>query len=87
MTGTISSRNGIYMVEYQVSQRISFGTPTTPLKVSMRVHPDDQSGLEVGQYVEFVVVDEFTHPELFYNVSLFDGYACAKIIKETVVFC
>jgi hypothetical protein len=81
MTGTVSKRNGIWMVEYQVSQRISFGTPTTPLQVSMPVHPDDQIGLEVGQHVEFVLVDEFTHPALFYNVSLFDGHTCAKIIK------
>lgn len=40
---------------------------------------DDITKYVVGTEVEFDIVDEFTHPYLFDNLSWGDGYECAKI--------
>jgi len=37
--------------------------------------------IDVDSEVEFEIVDEFSHPHLFENVSWGDGYKCAKIKK------
>ena len=35
--------------------------------------------IDIGSEVEFDIVDEFSHPHLFENVSWGDGYKCSKI--------
>ena len=32
--------------------------------------------------VEFEIVDEFSHPHLFYDIGWGDGIGCAKLIKK-----
>jgi hypothetical protein len=34
--------------------------------------------------VNFELIDEFTHPNLFYDVSWGEGTLCAKLILETI---
>jgi hypothetical protein len=60
---------------------IEYETGTVPLQVSLPIHPDDIATVESGQQVQFIIVDEFTHPELFYNVGWGDGTTCGKIIS------
>lgn len=36
----------------------------------------------IGKDVEFIIVDEFTHPHLFKAIDWGDGIKYAKIIKE-----
>ena len=60
---------------------IEYETGTVPLKVSLPIHPDDIEQVVQGQQVEFIMVDEFTHPELFYNVGWGDGITCGKLIN------
>jgi hypothetical protein len=60
---------------------IEYETGTVPLKVTLAIHPDDIAQVEAGQLVEFMIVDEFTHPQLFYNVGWGDGIICGKIIS------
>lgn len=63
---------------------IEYETGTVPLKVLLPIHPDDIKQVEPGQLVEFMIVDEFTHPQLFYNVGWGDGITCGKIISQLV---
>jgi hypothetical protein len=63
---------------------IEYETGTVPLKVTLPIHQDDIAQVESGQLVEFIIVDEFTHPQLFYNIGWGDGVTCAKIIGEVV---
>jgi hypothetical protein len=63
---------------------IEYETGTVPLKVTLPIHHDDIAQVKSGQLVEFIIVDEFTHPQLFYNVGWGDGITCAKIIGEVV---
>jgi hypothetical protein len=37
---------------------------------------------EDGTEVEFMIVDEFTHPDLFHTISWGDGITCAWIITN-----
>lgn len=37
--------------------------------------------LASGDLAEFEIVDEFSHPDLFRNVGLFEGMPSARIIK------
>ena len=34
--------------------------------------------------VNFELVDEFTHPDLFYGISWGEGSVCAKLIPSTI---
>jgi hypothetical protein len=73
MTGIIVKTKDKCVIEYE--------TGTVPLRVSLPIHPDDIATVESGQQVQFIIVDEFTHPELFYNVGWGDGITCGKIIS------
>jgi len=61
---------------------------------TLPLHPDDvdmiknyelvfdniEARINSQPEVEFLIVDEFTHPELFKNVGWGDGQECAKLI-------
>jgi hypothetical protein len=50
--------------------------------LEMKIYPNDLLYLldsDDNTEVEFNIVDEFTHPELFTNVGWGDGRACAKL--------
>lgn len=32
--------------------------------------------------IDFEIVDEFTHPELFYGVDFWSGVECAKLLSK-----
>jgi hypothetical protein len=76
MQGTVVNTKGNWVVEYE--------TGAVPLRISLPLHVDDIAQVESGQQVQFIIVDEFTHPELFYNVGWGDGTTCAKIINQLV---
>lgn len=42
----------------------------------------DTSNLFSGQDVDFEVVNEFTHPELYEDMPLFEGNKYAKLINQ-----
>jgi hypothetical protein len=71
MKGQIKIKEGELLVEYLNSFRI---TRTIP------VFKPDREFIEDEQ-VDFEIVDEFTHPQLFRDVSLFNGPPSARIIK------
>jgi hypothetical protein len=73
MNGIIVKTKGKCVVEYE--------TGSVPLRISLPLHEHDIDRVESGQHVQFIMVDEFTHPELFYNVGWGDGVTCAKIIN------
>ena len=78
MNGTINKLNNEWVVQYPkypTSDKI-YDTLTLPL------HPDDAVYCltsDLGKQVEFDIIDEFTHPELFKNVGWGDGTNCAKL--------
>jgi hypothetical protein len=42
----------------------------------------DNHAILPGDLVEFEIIDEFTHPQLFEHVGWGDGITCAKIFFE-----
>ena len=73
MTGIIVKTKDKCVIEYE--------TGTVPVRVSIPIHLDDITTVESGQQVHFIIVDEFTHPELFGHVGWGDGITCGKIIS------
>ena len=71
MKGQIKIKDSELLVEYLNSFGI---TRTIP------VFKPDREFTE-GEQVDFEIVDEFTHPKLFRDVSLFNGTPSAQIIK------
>ena len=70
--GKIVLKDGEYFVEYSTNYGRDRKIP---------VFKPDSEFVE-GEMVDFEIVDEFTHPQLFADVSLFDGTQSAMIIKR-----
>lgn len=72
MTGKIVLKGEEYFVEYSTNYGRDRQIP---------VFKPDSEFID-GEAVDFEIVDEFTHPQLFRDVPLFDGTESARIIKR-----
>ena len=72
MEGLIVNKNGEPQVEYLT---VYGRTKMIPV-----FKPDSE--FKDGEKVEFEIVDEFTHPQLFRDVALFDGVPSALITNR-----
>jgi hypothetical protein len=73
MNGKLVTNNNTLAVEYNNSEGVSNILP---------LHPYDQKTFSYNKQspnIEFDIVDEFTHPNLFHNIGWGDGLKCAKI--------
>lgn len=73
-TGKIVLKGEEYFVEYSTN----YGRDRT-----IPVFKPDSEFIN-GEKVNFEIVDEFTHPQLFRDVPIFDGIESAKIIKRHI---
>jgi hypothetical protein len=71
-TGKIVLKGGEYFVQYSTNYGRDQVIPVFK----------PESEFIDGEKVDFECVDEFTHPQLFLDVPLFDGTESAKIIKR-----
>ena len=55
---------------------------TIPLHPEIELHPNPFNNYGDGCEINFVIVDEFTHPNLFVNIGWGDGPACAWLVNE-----
>lgn len=55
---------------------------TIPLHPEIELHPNPFNNYGDGCEINFVIVDEFTHPNLFLNTGWGDGPACAWLLNE-----
>lgn len=80
MKGTLKKVDDQWIVEYPkypTSGKV-YETASLPLYYDDAIYcfPSD-----IGDEVNFEIVDEFTHPQLFESISWGDGPPCAKLIK------
>ena len=73
-TGKIVLKGEEYFVEYSTNYGRARIIPV--------FKPDSE--FVDGEMVNFEIVDEFTHPQLFRDVPIFDGIESAKIIKHQI---
>ena len=73
LKGIVIQTKSKWVVEYE--------TGSVPFRLSIPLHQNDITLVESGDHVQFMIVDEFTHPELFSHVGWGDGITCAKIIS------
>lgn len=84
MTGKLNIVDANWVVEYPkhpTSSKI-YETATLPLHpddASICIRYSDYSTDWIGKNVEFEIVDEFTHPELFRGIGWGDGAQFAKL--------
>jgi hypothetical protein len=72
MTGKIIIKDNEYLVRYSNSYGIDRLIPVIEPNVD----------LVEGELVDFEIVDEFSHPQLFREVGLFEGVPSAMITKR-----
>jgi len=83
MKGRLTKLQNVWKIRYfdniKVEQDPHYSGTLIPL------YPDDVNGnipsdiIKEGKEVEFEIVDEFTHQELFRNIPWGEGIECAKI--------
>ena len=78
-TGILYVRlDGTWEIAYNFND--TYGSKILPL------YPGDVKKLncnELSEQVNFTIIDEFTNPELYRDVPLFDGIKYAKLVEET----
>lgn len=83
MKGKLFKRSGdkVWMVKYNDPSVTEHPIPIRELPIYHKNLTISQKwSLEVGMVVEFEIIDEFTHPELYEGVPLFEGITLAKLI-------
>jgi len=75
------SEDKVWMVRYNNPLVVEHPIPTCELPIYYEnLNESDRWSLHENMVVEFEIIDEFTHPELYVGVGLFEGVRLAKLI-------
>jgi len=78
MEGWLINKNNTWFVKYQEN---SLDMTTEELPLYQKDVDDNLLQLQNAKLVEFKIIDEFTNPELYKGIPIFEGQKIAKLIK------